>query len=199
MKQWKKIAADIIILHKCETLTIWDTVPKIQSETEFIVILGLFCPFTPATAQKLKMKTLGDIISQKYTKNHDHRLHCSWYMACDGCNYFSFRAMFCPFTPLTAPKMKISKKWKEHLKISSFNAGLPKIMFFTVPEIWPMTDVTIFHFGLFFALLPHNSPKHKKFKKMKKTPGDIIILYNCTKNNDHMLYCSWDMAHDGCN
>lgn len=54
-----------------------NTVPKIQSETEFIVILGLFCPFTPATAQKLKMKTLGDIISQKYTKDHDHRLHCS--------------------------------------------------------------------------------------------------------------------------
>ena len=33
---------------------------------------------------------------------------------------------------------------------------------------------------------------------MKKTPGDIIILHNCTKNHDHMLYCSWDMAHDRC-
>ena len=34
---------------------------------------------------------------------------------------------------------------------------------------------------------------------MKKTPGGIIILHNCTKSHDHMLYCSWDMACDHCN
>ena len=28
---------------------------------------------------------------------------------------------------------------------------------------------------------------------------DIIILHKCTKNHDNMLYCSWDMVHDGCN
>ena len=45
---------------------------------------------------------------------------------------------------------------------------------YTVPEIWHMTDViVIFHFRLFFALLP---PKKSKFQKMKKTPVDIIIL-----------------------
>ena len=52
----------------------------------------------------------------------------------DGCNcYFSFWAIFCPFTHLTVQKMK------------------------------------------------------------KKTPGDIIILCQCTKNHenhDHTLYCS---------
>ena len=51
------------------------------------------------------------------------------------------------------------------------------------------------HFGPFFALLP---PKNQHFQKLKKTPGDII-LHKCTKNHDHMLYCSWDMARDGCN
>ena len=57
-------------------------------------------------------------------------------MARDGCNcYFSFRAMFCAFTPLTVQK-------------------------------------TIF------------------LKKMKKMPGDIILLHKCTKNRDDMLYCS---------
>ena len=30
----------------------------------------------------------------------------------------------------------------------------------------------------------------------KKTHGDIISLHKCTKNHDHMLYCSWDLAHD---
>ena len=54
-------------------------------------------------------------------------------MAHDGCNcYFSFWAMFCPFTPLTCPK-------------------------------------------------------NLKKKKVKKTPGDIIISYKCTKNDDYML------------
>ena len=54
-----------------------------------------------------------------------------------------------------------------------------------------MTDViAIFHFGLFFAVLPPNSPKNQTFKKMKKNPGDIIILNTCTKNYDQMMYGS---------
>ena len=78
-------------------------------------------------------------------KNHDH-MCCSWDMVCDGCNcYFSFLAIFCSFTPLTAQKIKISKKWK------------------------------------------------------KKMPTDFIILHKCTKNYDHMLYCSWDAACETCN
>ena len=41
----------------------------------------------------------------------------------------SFWTVFCPFTPLpplTAQKMKISKKWKKHLEISSFYTSVPK-------------------------------------------------------------------------
>ena len=65
-------------------------------------------------------------------------------MVCDGCNYFSFWATFCPFTP-------------------------------------------------------PNSLKNKNLKKMKKQPGDIIILHKCTKNYDKMMHDSWDMVHDRCN
>ena len=73
------------------------------------------------------------------------------------------------------------------------------IICFIVPETWHMTDVIIFHFGLFFVLLPPlQPPKNENFKKMKKMPEDIV-LHKCTKNHDYMLYCSWDMAHDGCN
>ena len=115
---------------------------------------------------------------------------------------------FLPFIPLTAWKMKISKKWKKHLDISLFYKTVPKIMItrYTVPEIWHVTDVIVtFHFGPFFALYPPpqypslTCPKNEIFKKMKKTPGDIIILHNCTKNHYHMLYRSWDMVHDRCN
>ena len=46
-------------------------------------------------------------------KYHDHMLYCSWDMVRDRCNcYFSFWTIFCPFTPLTAQKIKIMKKWK---------------------------------------------------------------------------------------
>ena len=31
---------------------------------------------------------------------------------------------------------------------------------------------------------------------MKKAHGDIIILHMCTKNDDHMMYRSWDMVRD---
>ena len=41
-----------------------------------------------------------------------------------------------------------------------------------------------------------NNPKNQNFEKLKKPPGDVIILYKCTKNHDHMLYCSLDMVHN---
>ena len=37
-----------------------------------------------------------------------------------------------------------------------------------VPEIWHVTDVIIFQFGQFFALLPPNSPQKKKNQKNEK-------------------------------
>ena len=130
-------------------------------------------------------------------------LHCSWDMVRDRCNYFSFRVIFWPFT---GRKIKISKKLKKHLEISSFSTSVPKIMirWCKVPEIWCVTDVIIFHFGPIFVLLttppspppPTNSPKNQNFEKMKKAPGDIITLQMCTKNYDQMMYGSWYMVRD---
>ena len=54
---------------------------------------------------------------------------------------------------------KKQQKTKKHLGISSFYTSVPKLMiiYYTVPEIWCVTDVIdLFHFGLF------NSPKNKK-------------------------------------
>ena len=125
-------------------------------------------------------------------------------MVWDGCNYFSSWAIFCSFTPATVQKIKILKKWKNCLQISSLYIDVPKIMirWCTVCEIWCTTEViNISHFGLFFALLltTLKSPTNLNFKKMKKTPGDIIVLHRCMKNCDQMKYGSWDMVHDGYN
>ena len=51
-----------------------------------------------------------------------------------------------------------------------------------VPQISTATDRFFFHLGSFFALLfPPNTPKNEHFKKIKKTPKDIINLHMCDK------------------
>ena len=107
-----------------------------------------------------------------------------------------------PPPPPTAQKMKISKNREKYLEISTFYTSAPKIMIicYTVLEIWCMADViVVFHFGQFLPFYPSNSPKNGNFTKMKKTPEDIFILHNCTKNYDCSLHCYWDREHDGCN
>ena len=134
------------------------TVPEIWHVTGVIVLFhfGLFFVLYPHNSQKNKnfKKTKKDprdiIISHRCTKTHDHMLCCSWDLLREGCNsYFSLWAIFCPFTPLTAQKTKISKKLKKDLEISSFCTTVPKIMVicYTVPEILHVTHV-IFIFYL---------------------------------------------------
>ena len=49
---------------------------------------------------------------------------------------------------------------------------------------------------VFYPFTPPNNLENQNFKKLKKAPGDIIILHMCTKNHDHMLSCSLDMARN---
>ena len=49
----------------------------------------------------------------------------------------------------------------------------------------------------FLPFQPPNNPKNQNFEKLKKSPGVIIILHKCTKNPDHMLCCSLDIARNG--
>ena len=53
--------------------------------------------------------------------------------------------------------------------------------------------------GNILPFYPPNSQKNQHLKKMKKMPQDIIIIHKCTKNHDHMLYCSQDIVCDRCN
>ena len=45
-------------------------------------------------------------------------------------------------------------------------------------------------FDRFLSFYSLNNLKNQNFEKMKKAPGDIIILYMCTKNYDQIMYCS---------
>ena len=53
--------------------------------------------------------------------------------------------------------------------------------------------VILDHFLLFYPL---NNPKNKNFEKIKKVPRDIIILHQCTINDNHMMHGSWNMKRD---
>ena len=139
---------------------------------------------------------------------------------------------FCPFIPLTTRKIKILKKWKMYLEMSSFYRCVIKItvIWCMLSKIWSATDKIFCHFEPFFANLSHSQPEKSKFSKNEKkrlfseiwsdrqaeffshfgpfssllptalshplqsynipkkqnlkkweTPGDIIILYKCTK------------------
>ena len=81
-------------------------------------------------------------------------------------NFTSFFALY----PPKNLKNQNFEKWKNLLEISSFYTCAPKIriIWCTVPEIWSETDKHFCNFGPFFA---------KILKKMKKMPGDIILLY----------------------
>ena len=139
-----------------------------QNFCHFGTFFALLPPLTTQKIKILKKWRKHMEISSFYTSVPKIMIiYCSLDMASNRFNYFSFWAIFYPFTSLTAQKIKILKKWKKHLEISSFYTSVPKIMIicYTVPEIWWVTDVIIFHFGPFFALLPKKSKLKKNEKK----------------------------------
>ena len=44
--------------------------------------------------------------------------------------------------------------------------------------------------AIFLPFYHSNNPQNQNFEKMKKIPGDIIILLLCTTNDNHMMYGS---------
>ena len=91
---------------------------------------------------------------------------------------------FLPFYPLKTPKIKILKNenicWRYHF--THVHQKHDHMMYGSWDTEW---DRIFCHFGPFFALLSPPSPPLmirkikilKKKKKMKKVPGDIILLY----------------------
>ena len=64
----------------------------------------------------------------KWTKNHVHTLYCLRYGLWRMQLLFFILGYFLVFYSPSSPKNENFKKMKKHLKISSFNASVPKIM-----------------------------------------------------------------------
>ena len=134
----------------------------------------VFALLTPYRPKKSKFSKSGKNIRRyHFTKINDiYMMYGSSDMECTGQNVLLFWTIFCPFDSLTTEKIKILKKWKKSLEISSSYISVQKLMirWCTVPEIWCITDVIVIsHFGLFFVVLtPLTARKIKILKKWKK-------------------------------
>ena len=93
------------------------------------------------------------------------------------------------FYPLTTPKIKILKKWKECLEILSFYTWVPwiTIIWCTVPEIWSMTDRIFCHLGQFFC--PFTPLKTWKINILNKWRKNLEILSFYTSIPKIMIIC----------
>ena len=117
--------------------------------------------------------------------------------------FFFILDHFLPFYPPNNPENQNFENMKKHLEISSLYVSVPKIMIIshTIPEIQCKTCNFYFSFWAIFCLFtPLITQKINIFKiwKKKKHLEISSFVYRCvyTKNNDHMMYCYWDMVHD---
>ena len=114
--------------------------------------------------------------------------------------FFVILNFFCPFTPLTIQKIKILKKWKKKwLEIISFTQLYQKswsyVTLFMRYDVWGMWFL-FFILGYFLPFYHPNNQKNQNFRKMIKHL-EISSFHTCTKNNDHIMFGSWDMVRDG--
>ena len=192
-------------------------IPEIWSATDnfFFSFWTIFCLFTPPSwphspnnpenqnFEKMKKTPGYIIISHSCTMNDNHMIYGSWDMKHDRQTILWFWASFCPLSHQQPKKLKF---WKNERNETPGDIILHKWnqkawSCYTFPEIWQVTDVFfIFHFGLLLVLLLTKNPQNQNSEKIKKkeTPGDNISLHKCSKNQDHMLYCSWDITRYRC-
>ena len=132
-------------------------------QTEFFVIWGHFCPFystdDPENQDFKKMKkTSGDVIIL-YPRiiNDNHMTHGCWDVERNEQNFFSFWIIFCRFASITTQKIRFSKKQKTPWRYYHFALVYHKWQsydeWFLRYGAWRTNF--FFHFGPFFALLPH--------------------------------------------
>ena len=100
-----------------------------------------------------------------------------------------------PFTPLWTQKIKILKKSVHIINLQMCTISDSQMMYGS----WDMECNGENFFVILDRILPFyliNNPKNQNFEKMKKIPGDSIILHRCTINYNHMMYGYWDTQRD---
>ena len=123
------------------------------------------------------------------TKNHNHTRHRSWDMEWDRQNILLFWAIFCPFTSLLTPKIKIGKKTtttgdiiflhvctinENHMTFGSWDIRCDEQNFLPFWAIfWPLTLLTIQHIKIL-----------KKWEKKAWRYHDFTLKYHKWRSYD---------------
>ena len=107
-------------------------------------------------------------------------MYGSWDMEYNRQNSCHFGS-FLPFQPTNKLKNQNFEKMKKTLRYHHFTLVYNK---------WQSYDVQLLRYGArqieFFVI----------FLKKRKKPEDIIISHLCNTNDNHMMYCFWDMEED---
>ena len=124
--------------------------------------------------------------------HHKARSYDVWFLRCkvQKAEVFCHFGSFLPSDPPNNQKNQNFEKTKNTSEILSFYTCAPQMMIIwcMIPEILSTIDRICCHFRLYFAFLPPNNPENQNFEKMKKNPGEIIILNMSTINENHMMY-----------
>ena len=128
-------------------------------------------------------------------------MHDSWIMEYDRLNVLSFWTILCPLPPPTMdPENQNFEKMKKTpgdiiLQMSTINDS--HMMYGSWNMRYEVQQIEFFIIlDCFLPFYHPNKPKTQNFEKLKKTHGDIIIWKRCTKNDNDMMYGSWDMEGD---
>ena len=128
-----KAAGDIIILHECtknHNHMRYSSRDMDWDRKKVLSFWAIYCQFTPPPPiplnpenqnfKTMKKESWEVITLHMCTKNHNNMMYASWDMEYDRHNFLSFWAIFCPFTPLLTPKIKIWNKFENNLDILSY-------------------------------------------------------------------------------
>ena len=169
-----------------------------QNFLSFWTVFCSFCPFRGLWTQKIK-------ILKKRKNNwryyHFTNVYNKW-QSYDIC-FFRYGVqqtkIVChsgPFFALLPPQPKKWKFWKTEKKNPGDIIILHKCTKNHGHVLYCSLDMIHNGFTYYFSFLGYsspfylpNSPKNENLEKVKKIPGDIIILQYFTKNHDHKLPC----------
>ena len=191
---------EILSFYTCVPKT---TVPEIRSETD-----RMFCPFGPFFALLTpnnpknqnfhKMKKRLEILSferyyhfmRVYHKLQSYDV-CFWRYRVWQTEFFVILDHFLPFYPHNNPKNQNFDKMKKTLGdiiILHMCTIYENHMIYVSSAMERERHNFFLNLDHVLPFYPPNNPENENFGKMKKTPGNIIILHSCTINYNHMVY-----------
>ena len=125
---WRYYSITYVYL-KWRSYDIWFLRYKAQGIEFFLSFLAIFCPLTLPITQKIKIlkkmkKVPGDIIFHLRTINEHYDV---WFLryGLRRTKFFLILNDFLLLYPLTTQKVKVLKKWRKCLEISSFHSCPP--------------------------------------------------------------------------